>query len=160
MLSSKCRARRADSCSTFRPNSSKSTKSKEPKKKLRHEHCAESHPVFHDFLEGLLGLLELEDFDARAHVRERAEGHRLLGVDGAAAGPARDRLSAEQRERGDLQRRVRRRDDEQLSAWLQAADRGGYGIGVWGGRKKEGGSSEPLQGVGDRGPRSVDVLGR
>src|SRR3954470_2022091 len=46
----------------------------------RGEHGAEPDLVGHHFRERVVGLLELEGLDARAHAGERAERHRLFGV--------------------------------------------------------------------------------
>src|SRR5438477_8070209 len=56
---------------------------------LRREHGAEADLVGHDLGPGLLGAVEGEGLDAGLHVVELAEGDRLLGIDGGAAGPAR-----------------------------------------------------------------------
>src|SRR6266545_5175066 len=69
-----------------------------------HEDRAEPHAVRHHLAERLFGLLERDLLDAGANAGERAERHRLLGVDRAAARPPGDRLAREERERRDLER--------------------------------------------------------
>src|SRR6267143_4372694 len=130
---------------------------------LPHSGCenrAEPDAVFHHLGEGLLRLLELEDLDARADAIEDAEGDGLLGIDRAAAGPARDALPAEQRQPGDLQRLYRCGDDEELAPRLQAVDGARDGLAVGRRRQDEVGSPKLLQAFGRADLLRVDVLVR
>src|SRR5712664_288440 len=124
------------------------------------EDRAEPDAVLHHPRERLLRLLELEDLDARPDPGEHAEGDRLLGIERAAAGPARDALPAEQRKHREVHGLDRRRDDEELAAGLQAADgaRDGFGVGSRG--QDQVGSSKPLQTLGRGDFVRVDVLVR
>src|SRR2546427_4042558 len=106
----------------------------------------------------LLGLLQLEHLDARADAGEDAEGDGLLRIDGAAARPARDALSAEQRQGGYFEWLERRGDDEQLAARLQSIDGAGDGLAVRRRGQDQVCPSELLQAFHGGGLLRIDVL--
>src|SRR5438094_519262 len=58
------------------------------------EHAPEANPVFHHPGQRGFCLIELEGLRARANARQRAERHRLFGIDRASARPARHGPSA------------------------------------------------------------------
>src|SRR6266568_757841 len=123
-----------------------------------HEHRAEADAVRHDLPERLLGLIEPEPLDPRPDPRERAEGDGLLGVDRPAARPAGDGLAGEERERRELERLERRRDDEQLAPGLEAVHGARDRSAVRRGREDEIGPAQPLQALGRVDVLRVDVL--